>query len=106
MRDFIGAMRARVMLQRPTRVTEEIGGAAIAWSDEGSVWAEIAEGGAGESAAFDTAPSTSGYRVTIRERNDVRAGWRVVWGGRVLRVVGVSDAGAPRITLSCEEERL
>jgi head-tail adaptor len=48
----------------------------------------------------------SAFRVTINRRNDVRAGWRVIWGARVLRVVGVSDGGAPRIVLVCEEERL
>ena len=35
-----------------------------------------------------------------------RAGWRVIWGARVLSVVGVSDGGAPRIVLVCEEEKL
>jgi len=36
----------------------------------------------------------------------VRAGWRVVWGERRLRVTGANDEGAPRIVLVCEEERL
>lgn len=106
MSEIIGALRARVKLQSPTRIADEIGGAAIAWADAGDVWAEIDAGGAGESAAFDAAPSVANYRVTINRRDDVRAGWRVAWGTRRLRIAGVIDDGAPRIQLTCQEETL
>lgn len=106
MSDAIGALRARVKLQSPTRVADEIGGAAIAWADAGDVWAEIEAGGAGEAAAFDMAPSSASYRATINHRSDVRAGWRIAWGARRLRIVGVAADGAPRITLFCQEEVL
>ena len=106
MSDAIGALRAHVTLQSPTRVADEIGGAAIMWADACAVWAEIVSGGAGEAAAFDADASTASYRLSIRARDDVRAGWRVLWGARVLRIVGVADAGAPRLTLACTEERL
>ncbi|HYD71995.1 MAG TPA: head-tail adaptor protein, partial [Candidatus Binatia bacterium] len=72
----------------------------------GDVWAQIEAGGAGEAASFDTLPSTGSYDVTIHRRDDVRAGWRVKWGARRLRIAGVSDEGAPRIVLRCEEERI
>lgn len=104
MSDTIGALRARVMLQSQTRVADEIGGAAIAWIDQDQVWAEIEATGAGESAPFDAAGSTTSFRVTINRRAGVRAGWRVAWGERVLRITGVRDDGAPRIQLNCEEE--
>lgn len=106
MSDAIGALRARIKLQSPTRVADEIGGAAIAWRDEGDVWAEIEAGGAGESAAFDTAPSVATFRVTINRHASVRAGWRIAWGARRLRITGVADDGAPRIALNCYEETL
>jgi len=106
MSDAIGALRARVKLQRPTRIADELGGAAIAWSDEGDVWGEIEAGGASDGAAFDATPSVASYRVTINRRDDVRAGWRVAWGARRLRIIGVADDGAPRITLNCQEEKL
>ncbi len=101
MSEVIGALRARVKLQRPTRVADEIGGAAIAWTDEGDVWAQVDAG-----AARETSPSVAAYRVTINRRDDVRAGWRIAWGARRLRIAGVTDEGAPRIQLMCEEERL
>ncbi|MEZ5957920.1 MAG: phage head closure protein [Hyphomonadaceae bacterium] len=107
MSDAIGALRARVKLQSPTRVAaDEIGGAAIAWSDEGEVWAEVDADSAGEAPAFDAAPSVASFRATINRRDDVRAGWRIAWGARRLRITGVVDDGAPRIQLNCHEETL
>ncbi len=100
------AMRERVKLQSPTRVADELGGAAIYWSNEGDVWAEIEASGSGERAAFDSAPSVATYSVTLNRRADVRAGWRIAWGLRRLRVLGVADDGAPQIVLSCAEEVL
>lgn len=105
MTDAIGAARARIMLEEPVRIADEIGGAAILWTARGDAWAAIEADGANEAAAFDTAPSTSSYSATINRRDDVRAGWRVIWGARRLRIVGVCDEGAPRIVLHCEEER-
>ncbi len=102
----IGAMRARVTLESPLRVADELGGAAMFWRDEGDVWAEIVAGAAGESAAFDTSPSTASYAVTIYPRTGVRAGWRILWGQLRLRIEGVADDGGPRIALSCTEEIL
>lgn len=106
MSDALGAMRARITLQQPTRIADEIGGAAILWQSAGDVWAEIAASGVSDSADYDTARSASAYAVIIHRRDDVRAGWRVVWGARRLRVTGVRDDGAARITLACEEEIL
>lgn len=106
MSDAIGALKARVTLLEPQRVADEIGGVAMAWSDAGAVWAEISAGGAGQSADYDSAPSTTGFIVLINRRGDVRAGWRVQWGARLLRVTAVRDGGAPRMELVCEEEIL
>ena len=106
MTDAIGALRARVKLQSPMRVADELGGAAISWSDEGDIWADIEAGAANERAAIDAAPSVSVYRLTINRHDGVRAGWRAAWGARRLRIVGVADDGAPRFILYCEEETL
>ncbi len=106
MSEAIGAMRARVRLESPLRVSDNIGGAAITWSNQGDVWAEIDAGGAGQSAAFDTAPSVAAYSFAINRRTDARAGWRVVWGARVFPILAVRDEGGARIELVTEEEKL
>ena len=104
MNDTIGAMRARVTLQRPAHIADEIGGAAISWVNEGAVWAEIVAGGAAESVDHDRTRGVANYRVTINRVADIRVGWSVLWGERVLRVAAVADAAAPRMSLTCEEE--
>ncbi|MFT3726317.1 MAG: phage head closure protein [Terricaulis sp.] len=106
MSEGAGAMRARITLQWPARVADEIGGAATLWTSAGDVWAEIAASSVSDSADYDTARSTVGYTLSIYRRADVRAGWRVLWGGRRLRIAAVRDDGAPRIVLVCEEEKL
>lgn len=106
MTDAIGGMRARLTLQSPTRVADELGGAAILWMDEGDVWADVVERYGGYNEVFDTDSSVAFYNATIRRHEGVRAGWRVVWGPRRLRITGVLDAGKPHIVLQCEEEIL
>lgn len=106
MSDAIGVARARIKLQRPTRVADEIGGAAVLWSDEGDVWADIAATAASLNATFDGAAAVTAFRATINRRSDVRGGWRAIWGARTLRIIAVRDDGAPRIDLICEEEKL
>lgn len=106
MTDPIGAMRARVGLQRPERVEDDLGGAEIVWINEGEVWAAIEAVSVGERAGYDAAPSMAAFRVVINRRDDVRAGWRLLWGERLLRVVGARDDGAARVALHCEEETL
>lgn len=104
--DRVGAQRARIALERPVRVGDELGGAVLSWSPEGEVWASVIATGAAQSVAFDSAPTLASYRLFINRRDDVRPGWRAIWNARPLRIVGVRDDGGPRIELDCEEEML
>jgi head-tail adaptor len=106
MSDAIGAMRARVTLTQPTRVADELGGVALLWVSAGDAWAEIRGGAVGERADYDGALSSTAYTARINRRDDIRAGWRLAWGERTLRVVGVRDDSDARIELICEEEIL
>jgi SPP1 family predicted phage head-tail adaptor len=106
MNDPIGAMRARVTLQEPVRVADEIGGAVIGWTPRGEVWAEIEARTGFERVMNDAAFSSADLRVSIRSREEVRYPWRIVWDSRILRVIGRADAGGTRIVLFCREETL
>lgn len=103
MSDATGALRARVHLLRPIRTLDDLGGAAITWSDEGAVWAEIAPLSVREDAAFDVLRGRAFHRVSLRKPNEVRAGWRLQWGSRVFRVIAVRDSAPARAELECEE---
>lgn len=104
MTDAIGALRARVTLQSPTRTLDDVGGAVLGWTGQGDVWAAIEASSVGVGADFDAARGVSAYRFTINRRTDLRTGWRILWGARALRVVGVRDDGAARQTIECQEE--
>lgn len=106
MNDAVGALRARVTLQAPVRTQDDIGGAALTYADVAEVWAEIAAGAAGAADSFGALRSSASYRLSLRRRDDVRAGWRVRWGGRCFDVEAVRDEGARRIELVCTEEAL
>lgn len=99
-------MRARVRLQSPVRVDDEVGGAALSWSDGGSAWALVESLSTSLNANYDRQVSTTRVRMTLRARDDVRAGWRLVWGVRTFRILGVECDGGARLSLNCEEEIL
>ena len=102
----ISDLRERVTLQSPLRALDDIGGAALTWIDEGLAWAKIDARGQSAGEAYDGQASFVAYAVTIRARSDVRGGWRLLWGARVLRIQSVSPAPDARLILSCEEEIL
>lgn len=106
MSDALGALRARVRLERPLRSGDALGGASLSWTDAGDVWAEVRATSAAASADYDAALSRAGYVLVINRRADVRSGWRVTWGARVLAVEAVRDEGGARIELACVEETL
>ena len=102
----ISDLRERVTLQSPMRAPDDIGGAAIGWVDQGQAWAKVDARGQSAGEAFDGAGSFVSYSVAIRARADVRAGWRLIWRARTLRIQSVSPAPDARLVLSCEEEVL
>jgi SPP1 family predicted phage head-tail adaptor len=102
----IGALKRRVRLDRPDRTGDAGGGAAVVWTPVATVWARVASSPAGESESADDLASRVRHEVELRWRSDVRPGWRVVLGGKTLRVRAVvdPDQGRRLLVLECEEE--
>lgn len=75
-----GRLRHRIMLQRLTRVPDDIGGWVEVWFDLGQTWAEIrpVSGRAWMAAAQEQRAVTA--EVLIRPRQGIEAGMRVVQG--------------------------
>lgn len=91
-------LKARIALQAPADDGE--------WIDEGGAFARI-EAVAGVGAAFDGAARETLYAATLRAPSPVDRGWRLIWGERRLRVLGVrqSSASPGFLDLDCAEER-
>ncbi len=103
MSEAISTLSARVRLLKPVRMDDDLGGAAIAWSDQGGAWAAISARGASEDTGADALAVRAEYTMRIRARADVRAGWRLAWGARLFRILSVHDAEDARLALACEE---
>lgn len=105
--ELAGALRERVELQRRSGERDAIGGAAGDWQTFGSAWAAIEYERAGPAARADAADDCPLWRVTLRARDDVAAGDRLLWGGRTLSVRSVErDPRRPdRVLLRAEEAR-
>lgn len=83
----IGALRARIRLERPAPDPDD---GMVAWEEVATVWAAIA--------------FTDIVRFELRLRRDVRSGWRVALGDRRFRIVALRDGADARLLLDCEEE--
>ena len=104
MSDAIGRLRARIVLEQPQIVADDMGGGVTTYVNAETVWADVAPVGAGGRADYDDRVSANAYRITIRAPSDVRAGWRVQWRARSLLITAVTELGEGRMTLDCEEE--
>ncbi|MBI1186911.1 MAG: hypothetical protein GC206_06190 [Alphaproteobacteria bacterium] len=104
MSDAASGLRARAMLQSPTRIDDDLGGATLGWADEGEVWARIEARGGGLGAGLDGEVSRTLWRAELRAPSLVAAGWRLLWEGRGLRVLTVLPAAPGFVAIECEED--
>ncbi|MGE0828216.1 MAG: head-tail adaptor protein [Hyphomonadaceae bacterium] len=104
MSEVIGRHRTRVELRHPVRTADDLGGASLAYESAGFTWAEIEPRGGAFGEFFDGPGARTSYRFILRGPYDVRAGWRLVIGGRTLEVRGVSHLDVARLALDCVEE--
>jgi len=101
---MIGLLRERVTLQSPAASTDAVGDVTQAWAVVATVWARIQALAARDEQQQSREEHVARWRVTIRHRADVAAGWRLMWRGRVLYVEAVlPDERRSYVTLDCVE---
>ena len=93
---MIGRMRARVGLYSPETIADDLGGTITSWTFRHAIWAAI----------NGRLSVTQTYLVVIRYTSRFPERARLVWNGRILRVVAASDPDTrgERLHLICEEE--
>lgn len=103
---MIGDVSRRIALERPDREEDAGGGAEVVWVPVAVVWASIRSSASGEEIASDDFAARVSHELRLRWRDDVRPGWRVLHGGRELRVRAAVDRDGARrwLHLECEEE--
>jgi head-tail adaptor len=107
MSEFAGTLKQRVRIERPVALRTDSGLQQPGWEPVCECLAAIVAEGAGAEAEAQALSSLSRYRVTIRPRDAIAVGQRVIWGMRAMLVKQrIDDPATPdRIFLRCEEMR-
>ncbi len=105
--EFAGALRERVTIEQPHPARDALGGRAGGYLYDGAAWAAISPLMPADLAAADALSAQPRWSVTLRKREGIDPGTRLVWRGRFLRVRSVvSDPVQPaQMVLTCEEVR-
>lgn len=103
-----GRLRHRVQLQAATLTPTSTGVRSEAWTTYGTVWAQIAPEVSREGGTRDQISPSTSHTVTLRYRDDVENGHRVLYRGRVFRVEGIINEEERQrfLRLACVEETL
>ena len=103
---MIGNMRHRVGLYTPETTADDLGGTVTSWTFVRALWAGIRPKALTETRENGRLAVTQSYLVAVRYRPSFPERARLVWQGRILRVIAASDPDTrgERLHLICEEE--
>lgn len=101
-----GRLRLRLVLDKPVRAADGAGGATLAWSAAGIVYADITPVKAEERGFGAGLADLVLHKIIVRWRDDVKPGDRFRAGERTFLILAVSDPDADGRYLAClaEEE--
>ena len=105
--EFAGRLRHRISIQKPVDLRTDSGLQQAGWETIASCFAAITADGTGAEAEAQALSSMPRCQVTIRTRDGIAVGQRVIWRTRAMLVKQrIDDPSAPdRIMLMCEERR-
>lgn len=107
MSEFAGSLKERIAIERAVDLRTSSGLQQAGWEPIATCLAAIVAEGAGAEAEAMALSAMPRFRVTIRRRDGVAVGQRIVWGNRKMLVrQRIDDPKLPdRILLRCEEVR-
>jgi SPP1 family predicted phage head-tail adaptor len=99
-----GTLRERIVIQAPMTVHDPSWGPSEgeAWEQVANVAASVTASGAGESVRDDKVQSTVSYTIKLRHLDGIDSKHRIVWRGRTLDIVSVTDPTQRRRELVIE----
>ncbi|RJT24564.1 head-tail adaptor protein [Chakrabartia godavariana] len=105
--EFSGALRERVTIEQPNPARDALGGRTGGYLYDGAAWAAVSPLLAADAGVAGALSALPRWSVTLRKREGILPGTRLVWRGRYLQVRGcISDPRDPaRMILTCEETR-
>lgn len=101
----IGQLRERCTIEQETSTADGMGGQVLAWQELLICWARVTPKTGGENVDGDQVTAHVHYEIVIRYRDDVTAGMRVLWRGRVFNIRSIinRDEHYRYSILICEE---
>ena len=107
MSEFAGTLKERVTIERPAGLRTAAGLQGAGWEPVARCLAAIVAEGAGAEAEAMALSAMPRFRVTLRKRDGIAVGQRVIWGERAMLVKQRIDDPSltDRILLRCEEMR-
>jgi head-tail adaptor len=104
--DFAGSLRERVAIEAWIDMRDDAGASAGYWQPRGHVDAAVVPDvpGGARGVEAEARRSTRRWRVTMRPVADIGLASRLIWGSRILAVLGLeNDPRQPdRVVLRCE----
>jgi SPP1 family predicted phage head-tail adaptor len=97
----VGALRHRMMLERPARLADGGGGAVVTWTPVSELWASIKPASGTESVVADQVAGRVSHEIHVRYRADVSPAMRFSLGTRTFEIIAVMDVGERRRQLRC-----
>jgi SPP1 family predicted phage head-tail adaptor len=86
-----GRLRHRVTIERPVGTPDGAGGETVTWETLAAAWAEVRPLTAAEKTVAGHAAAVLTHRVTLRQRDGIAGGMRIVHRGRLLQIRAVRD---------------
>ncbi len=86
-----GNLRTQLSLQDAAETPDGSGGFVTTWSERAIMWAALEPASQRLEAWGQRQVSEAGTRITLRFRNDVRSGQRLVSASKIYRIELVSD---------------
>ncbi len=102
-----GSLRHRVVVESAAGAPDGAGGEAVVWDALATVWALVEPVAGGERIVAGHLAGVVTHTVTMRFREDIAGGMRVLYRGRIFRVLVAFDPDETRryLVAKTEEER-
>jgi SPP1 family predicted phage head-tail adaptor len=100
-----GKLDQRIRIQTPVEKKEGAGGSVKKWADQWARWAQVITMAGREMKHGGVLVPEHTHLVRMRYLPELTTAHRILWGGRVLQIIGVADKDGQReeTTVECNE---
>jgi SPP1 family predicted phage head-tail adaptor len=97
----IGALRHRIVLERPVRLPDGGGGGIVSWTPVAGLWASVRPTTGMEAVVADQIAGRISHEIHVRYRADIVPAMRFCLSTRTFEILAVIDVEERRRQLRC-----